>query len=370
MHRGFLMGAAALLLFTGALATRIAAAKPNSNSAAAVDSTSCDRACLDRVVNQYLDALVAHDPSRVPLKKNAKFTEDGQRLAIGDGFWRTANARGTFEFYMEDVPAGQVVVLGTMREAAHPVSLVLRLKIEDRKISEVETIVVRQGMFGNRPSDTGATDLEKLGGPDPLFLQDVPPGQRVSRDELAKTANKYFSGMQLNDGKGDYSFFADDCSRVENGVVATNGHEGEGGQIGRGGSQNNSVQNRSNQTTPNRNTSYAALSGCRAQFQSGLLHFVTRIRDRRFVILDTERGVALAFTFFDHAAGDTRTFQTPDGKTVTAGPTEPWTWEIAEAFKVENGQIHRILAIFHRCPYGMSSGWSTWEESMSDRARW
>jgi hypothetical protein len=97
---------------------------------------------------------------------------------------------------------------------------------------------------------------------------------------------------------------------------------------------------------------------------------VTRIRDRRFVVLDTEHGVALAFIFFDHSAGNTRTFQTPDGQTVTAGPTNPWTWEMAEAFKVENGKIHRIQAIFQRSPYGMNSGWSSWEDAMSDKARW
>jgi hypothetical protein len=369
VRRKLLIGAAMVPLILATLAARIIKAEPRPDSAAPDDSNSCDRACLDGFVNRYLDAVVAHDPSRLPFTKNVKFTEDGQRLALGDGFWRTASARGSYKFCMEDVPAGQVAFFGTMREAGHPVSLALRLKIEDRKISEVETIVVRQGMISSRPSDTGATDFEKLGGPDPLFLQDVPPAQRVSRDELAKSANKYFSGMQRNDGKGDYSFFADDCSRVENGIVATNGHEGEAGPIG-SGAQNNSGQNSSNQSNASRNTSYATLAGCKTQFQSGLLHFVTRIRDRRFVILDTQRGVALAFTFFDHAAGNTRTFQTPDGRTVTAGPTEPWTWEIAEAFKVENGQIRRIQAIFHRCPYGMGSGWSTWEESMSDRPRW
>jgi hypothetical protein len=365
VRRKFLTCAAMIALFFSAAAARNASSKPRAYRAAVADATGCDRACLDSFINQYLDALVAHDPSRVPFAKNARFTEDGQRLALGDGFWRTATARGAYKFYMEDVPAQQVAFFGTMREAGHPVSLVLRLKIEGRKISEIETIVVRQGMISSRPSDTGALELEKLGGPDPLFLKDVPPAQRVSRDELAKTANKYFSGMQLNDGKGDYSFFADDCTRIENGIVATNGHEGEAGPIGSGSSPNGSKQ-----SAARPGTSYATLAGCKTQFQSGLLHFVTRIRDRRFMIVDTERGVALAFTFFDHAAGNTRTFQTPDGKTVTAGPTEPWTWEIAEAFKVEDGQIHRILAIFHRCPYGMSSGWSTWEESMSDRARW
>jgi hypothetical protein len=322
-------------------------------SSARAANESCDRACLNGFVDQYLDAVVAHDPSHLPLAPKVKFTEDGQQLELGDGFWRTASDRGTYKFYMDDPVAGQVVFFGTMREAGTPVSLVLRLKIEKRKIAEIETIVVREGMNPSRPTDTGAENFEKLGGPDPLFLEEIPPAERISRDELARTANKYFSGMQQNDGKGDYSFFADDCSRVENGMQATRGTD----TMASGSSQRSS-------------SSYGALAGCKAQFQSGLLHFVTRIRDRRFVVLDTEHGVALAFIFFDHAAGNTRTFQTPDGKTVTAGPTTPWTWEMAEAFKVEKGQIRRIQAIFHRCPYGMNSGWSTWADAMSDKARW
>jgi len=68
-------------------------------------------------------------------------------------------------------------------------------------------------------------------------------------------------------------------------------------------------------------------------------------------------------------AGDTRHFKTPDGRAVTAGPTTPWTWQLAEMFKLEKGQIRRIEAILERAPYGMDSGWSTWEEAMSDRAR-
>jgi hypothetical protein len=54
---------------------------------------------------------------------------------------------------------------------------------------------------------------------------------------------------------------------------------------------------------------------------------------------------------------------------VTAGPTTPWTWELAEMFKIENGKIRRIEAILDRAPYGMGSGWSSWDDQMSDRAR-
>jgi hypothetical protein len=312
---------------------------------------SCDRQCLNQFVDQYLDAVVAHDPSKLAVTKTVKFTEDGQRLELGDGFWRTASARGSYTFYMDDPAAGEVGFFGTMREMDQPVDLALRLKIEGQQIAEIETIVVRDGINASRPTDTGAESFEKLGGPDPLFLEPLPPAERTSREDLARAANKYFSGMQLNDGKGDYSFFADDCSRVENGFMATGGR--------------NTVSD-----SPAPGNSYTVYQGCRAQFESGLIHFVTRIRDRRFVVLDTERGIALAFTFFDHASGNTRTFQTPDGKTVTSGPKTPWTWEIAEAFKVENGRIRRIVAVFHRCPYGMGSGWSNWADSMSAQVRW
>jgi len=316
---------------------------------------SCDRACLDGFIDRYLEALAVGDSSSLPVTATVKFTEDGQRLNLGDGLWNTSTGKGTYKFYMEDVEAGEAGFFGTMREAGEPVILSLRLKIEDHKISEIETIVVRNVQ--------DAQNLEKRGHPDPLFMQAIPPGERASRADLVKTANMYFSGMQLNDGKGNYPF-TDDCDRVENGAEATNNHTPSTENVI--AEQSNSVESSSRQKS---DVTYSAAWGCKQQFQSGLLHFVTRIRDRRFVVVDPERGMALAFCFFDHAAGKTRTFPLPDGRTVTSGPTTPWTWEIAEVFRVEHGEIRRIEAVYHRCPYGMGSGWSNWPESMSTQAQ-
>ena len=120
---------------------------------------------------------------------------------------------------------------------------------------------------------------------------------------------------------------------------------------------------------PKTATNYSGAWSCKQQFESGLLHFVTRIRDRRYVAVDPERGMVFSFIFFDHSAGNTRTFQTPDGRTVTAGPNQPWTWELAELFKVEKGKLHQIEAVMDRSPYGMNSGWSNWEDGMSSQAR-
>jgi hypothetical protein len=160
----------------------------------------------------------------------------------------------------------------------------------------------------------------------------------------------YFSGMQLNDGKGSYPF-ADDCHRFENGTDTTNARPKAGEA----------------RPDPKTATRYSAMWTCREQFESGLLHFVSRIRDRRYVAVDEERGLVVAFAFFDHDAGASRHFKTPDGRAITGGPVQPWTWQIAELFKVEKGLLHEIEAILERVPYGMPSGWSSWEDGLSDR---
>src|SRR4030042_2410824 len=135
----------------------------------------------------------------------------------------------------------------------------------------------------------------------------MPVKERASREELIKNANYYFSGLQKNDhGKGYYPF-TDDCHRIENGMPATNVPVPEGQK----------------RPDPKTATMYSSAWGCKEQFESGLIGFVTRIRDRRFVAVDRERGIVFSFGFFDHAAGKSRYFKSPDGRDVVEGPTEP-----------------------------------------------
>lgn len=321
-----------------------------SSSASFAQRPVCDRACLEGFIDRYVDALVARDPSVVPLARDVRYTENGQRLAIGDGVWRSVKAKGTYRLIVSDVEAGQVVLLGTIHEEDRdpaqtvPALIALRLKVGGAQISEIELAIAR--------SADAAKRVEALGQPHPLLTQPIPAAERMSRAALIETSDKYFTGMQQNDGKGDYPF-TDDCNRLENGTQATNRPTPPG----------------ETRPDPATATNYSAQWSCREQFESGLLHFVSRIRDRRFVAVDPERGLALAYVFFDHFAGDTRSFTTPSGRKVTAGPTQPWTWYIAELFRVENGKIRQIEAVLERVPYGMTSGWSSWDEGMSDRAR-
>jgi hypothetical protein len=165
----------------------------------------------------------------------------------------------------------------------------------------------------------------------------------VPREALVRTANLYFVGLERNDGKGVYPF-TDDCDRIENGKQTT-----------------------SRPADPKGPVDVDAL-GCRQQFETGFFRFVTRIRDRRFVVLDPERGLALALVFFDHA-GNVPSVTLTDGRVVPIDVSQPWTWEIAELFEIENNLIRRIEAVIERAPYGMASGWSTWEEGLSSEPR-
>ena len=328
-------------------------------------SAACDRACLESYVDQYMDALVAHDPQKLPLSPKLKNTENGQQLDPGDGFWRTATAKGNYRLFVDDQEAGQVAFLGTMKEANIPVTVAIRLKIDARQISEIELFVVRTGLS----SGNGAAELDKMGQPNPLFATAISAAERASRADLIKTANLYFTGLEKNDGKGNYPF-TDDCERLEDGQQTThnpNFRTGSGFTANAGVA---TARGGAKQAAPPPPTGFnPATLGCKEQFQSGYFRFVTRIRDRRFVVVDTERGLVFSFAFFDHAAGKNRNYKLSDGTDASNGPTRPWTWELAELFRIEKGKIRRVEAVLEQVPYGMLSGWSTWEEGMSGKAR-
>jgi hypothetical protein len=181
-----------------------------AGGSARAQSGACNRACLEGFVDRYLDALVKHDPSAVALSANVRFTENGQRLAIGDALWRSMKSKGSYRLFVSDADAGQVAFIGTVNEEnsdpaqSTPALIALRLRIAAGQITEIEQAVIRNVDAAKR--------VEALGMPNALFVQTIPESHQVSRAELIRTANMYFSGMQKNDGKGVYPF-ADDCGR-------------------------------------------------------------------------------------------------------------------------------------------------------------
>jgi hypothetical protein len=311
----------AVIILTGYLSKPVIATGPIP--------TDCDRACLEGLVNQFLNAVVAHDPKTLPLAADVRYTEQDQVMDLGDGFWGTATAVGHFRLCFSDPVVEQIGCIVTMHEGEHPLIMGLRLRVQLGRITEIETTYYRQG--GGGPS--GIADLD-ASTPDPIWTETIPPSQQVSRAKMIATANMYFAGLENDDGKGVYPF-ADDCNRIENGSQTTNNPK----------------------LSPNAPFNAFAMS-CMAQFKSGYYAVVTRIHHRRFPIVDQERGVVWGCVIFDQN-GTVHTIHLTNGQTVSMGNifNRPSSLEVTEAFKISDGLIHRIEMVGSGLQYHLNPAW-------------
>ena len=164
----------------------------------------CDRACLEAWIDRYLAALVARDPGWLPIHATHKFTENGQRLRLPDAHWKIMTGKGKYRLFVTDPEAGQVACLATIQEEGRTEDgrwsqIALRLKVQNRQITEIETLVVRpQASMGSPSKDasaprfpSGAEIYEKMGTPHPVYLETIPPEERMSREDLVRVANMW-----------------------------------------------------------------------------------------------------------------------------------------------------------------------------------
>ena len=306
-------------------AARSAARRDVAQSAAA---KACDYACLTGFIDQYLSALVAHDPSRLDLAAHVKFTENTMSMKLGDALWGTISAMGTYKVYFADPQAGQVGFEGTIRENGTPAILVIRLKVEDRKIAEVETIVRR----GAEPAEA----LEKFGQPNPAWLQPLAPSERSSRQDMLKITNQYFEGIvHLS---GDMVPFDDKCNRILDGIQDTNNpsyNEGWGH-----GSFN------------------PAAMGCRENMNTKIWAYIKAVDPRRFMVVDEKMGIVFGFFMFNHP-GTVLEADVPGVGKIPMPPSakRPFNVEVAEFFKIQNGKIRQVEGVQLALPYKTPTGW-------------
>jgi len=288
----------------------------------------CNRSCLTGLVDRYVGAMLAHDAQRVPWAAHVKFTENNVPMHIGDGLWGTLDKVGDYKVYFADVQAGQVGFYGVVVEGSKTSVFGLRLKVEDRRICEVEMIVARPRETRPDFPNPGALQAK------PIFSEIEPVQHRATREQLIAIADSYFNTLQQNDGRVSAPFDKD-CNRVEDGVQTTNNPQRAAGS-GNG---------------------FPAL-GCEDQFKTGYFHFVTRVRDRRFPLVDVEHGLVLVSTFFDHT-GALRRVTLSNGQTRDIGAPfdEPYSFVIFELFKVSNGKIRQVEAVLEDVPYSTQSAW-------------
>jgi hypothetical protein len=172
----------------------------------------CDRACLTGMMTQFVEALVAHDPSRLPLADDLRYTEDSRFAELGQGSWQSVTANGGFrQDYIDtrkQVAAAHLLLLEGETKALYSVLL----HVADMKITGIETLVQRVGPEGRfQPTE--------LGAPTRGMNDLVPAGLRNSREEMVRIALTYPEGLRIGNFTDAGTPFSDDAYRVENGVI-------------------------------------------------------------------------------------------------------------------------------------------------------
>ncbi|MFZ0980601.1 MAG: hypothetical protein WAN23_14470 [Candidatus Acidiferrales bacterium] len=303
------------------------AAQPAVATKAVDSKVQCDRTCLEGVMNRYLDAMVAHNPSQAPLAPDVQYAQDNVRLKIGQALWATATARGKYIHYFADPEQDDVGVITDVQENGVGAILIVRLKVEGGLITQAEQFVAHDPY--------GAANYEKLGKPDPGWLTPIPMDQRETRAALDQAAYMYYEGLQLNDGQGIYAF-TPDCNRIEDATRTTNQPR----------PQNYGHADQDIGDFPTMN--------CTDQYKLGFLGFTTGCRHRRFLVTDVERGAVLASAYLDFDGTITEVHLT-DGRLWKVPPyfMTPRTNQSNEAYRIEKGSISLIEMTMYEIPFNM-----------------
>jgi hypothetical protein len=195
----------------GLLAAIGATIAPNASA----QSNSCDRECLRSTMTTFLYALLEHDASKVPVAATVRVTEDAVEKPLANvGLLRTVTKLRGFRQDILDERAGMAGAAVIVEEVGAPVLLVVRLKVVDQKVAEIETVATRSR------ADGLIFNIDGLSAPSKEMGYAPRPKQLGSRQEMIDAAMHYPTG--LNAAKTFAAVnapFAPDAYRFENGQV-------------------------------------------------------------------------------------------------------------------------------------------------------
>ncbi|MBZ5674708.1 MAG: hypothetical protein LAP61_10715 [Acidobacteriia bacterium] len=276
---------------------------------------SCDRACLKTTLDQYLTAVVQHKPASAPLSVGFRQTENAMVRRLGTGLWESAKGLGKLQLRFFDPESGQAGYFGTLEEATGPAIVTLRMKVEDRKISEAEWVLARKGDPGLGPLGGGQATAAYNDVPNLLAHAPgervAPKAGRVSRSELIAITNSYWDGLSAHDGK--LILAHPGCTRLENGTLTTQRSLPAGGE-----------------------------TDCTSE---GAMANIFAVTARRYPIVDEEAGVVLSLVLFERKPGIAMRRNL-----------------LAEWFFIEQGKIRSIYAsMYYPDAEAMAPNWPPYD---------
>lgn len=317
---------AAAILATSMLATMASAAQPAA--------ATLDRAALIKLADNYLAALAAKDPSRVPYASNVKIVEQARPIKAGEGLWKTTTGGVTdFRIVVPDAVSQQVGGIVVMQSEGKVAQVGFRLKLQGDRIVEAEHMIAfpREQM------------LEHFRDERPAINMEIPYEYADSRGRLIHIARAYYDALDLNNGS--LVSFAPDCDRRENGMrTAPSGGPALGGA-----------------GIPGQAPPPPGLQGmhdCRSQLDSQAMSYITTIDNRRVEIADEVTGLALGFSHFRHPMTEKnyRILNNPQRDSSPAS-FDPFDLPALHIYKIWGGQIHEIEAMGFMTTFNAPTGW-------------
>ena len=256
------------------------------------------------ITTDYLDAMVRHSPQGLPLSEDVRCTYNSEVSAPGDNeLWRRVRRIPQRQSFVDE-QTGNVVFFGIVTNevlsmpgvSADAVMAwwfyILRLKIEDGRITEIEEIAAPSRQRGF------LVDIQEVPLPEMLFEVPIDPEDRMTREELVDVANCYWDGIE---NKIPYERLPvhPDARRCELGLFTTD-----------------------NPQTPDSLKTNIALPG-----------FTWDIRQRRFPVVDPKRGLVISAVSFRQKSP-----QLPTGMGSA----------VMEIFRIEDGLMKFLYAFFLR----------------------
>lgn len=297
-----------------------------------VSEVGCGRACLLGLADAYLSGLASNTPPESIFAQDFVFVENLTRMRLGEGLWASATGGPTdFAIPVPDTDLQQVGWLGVIEREGAPVMLGLRLKVVDGLITEAEHLV----------TEPAQGDMTHLATPRAGLLQEIPANQRLPHAELMRIGASYYDA--LDDNVASKTPFADDCQRLENGMITA----GEGVGLPPGADPD----------------APRAPGDCIGQIDSQLFTYIDRIENRRMVAADPVTGLSMGFSHFRHPMDNLPYRVTNADGSVGERNSEnltnaPFDMPAAHIFKIgPEGEIHEIEAVGVMSSYNSPTGW-------------
>ncbi len=161
-------------------------------------AADCDRACLKGALDQYLNAVVKHDPTAANLFVGFRQTENAVVVRLGTGTWKSVTGLGKLQRRYLDPVSEQAAYFGIVEEGSEQAIVTVRVRVENHKVTEAEWLIARK----NNPGLNGLTADGKPSGNffDPDQLAANPPAEkpaakevRSSREAMIAATNSYLT---------------------------------------------------------------------------------------------------------------------------------------------------------------------------------